>query len=71
MTILSPTQLNYFCVGMVLGACILFFCLDSYRLQKAMREPASPLVRDRIFGAVVGLVCAIVGFVGLYLQHWQ
>lgn len=68
MNLLAPSVFHALCVAIVFGACVFFFALDTVRLVKALRAPRSPEVSDRIFGAVVGLACAVVGVLGMYLR---
>ena len=68
MNLVSPAIFHAFCVTMVLGACGFFFVLDATRLVRALRSPRSPEVSDRVFGALVGIACAAVGVLGMYLR---
>ena len=68
MNLVSPSIFHAFSVTMVLGACGFFFVLDSVRLVRALRSPRSPEVSDRVFGALVGIACAVVGVLGMYLR---
>jgi hypothetical protein len=65
---------NYmlFCVlltGLVAGYWIV---VDSVRLRRAMREDrADPVVRDRIFGSIVGILVGAIGVFGsLNYYYW-
>lgn len=68
MNFVAPSVFHALCVGIVFGACGFFFVLDTMRLVKALRAPRSPEVSDRIFGAIVGIACAAVGVLGMYLR---
>lgn len=64
--IVSHTHFLYFVTAMVVGVCGVWVFVDAIRLRRALREPPSPLVRDRIFGSVIGLVMNAIGLYGAY-----
>lgn len=68
MTLISDVAMNWFSGAMIVGVCGVTLGIDVYRLAKALREPSGPVVRDRIFGAVIGIVCVSIGLIGFYLH---
>lgn len=48
------------------GTCAWWVIQDSVRLRRALREDlGDPVVRDRVFGSLVGLAIYLVGLYGV------
>lgn len=68
--IVSHQHFMYFVTAMVVGVGVAWTIVDSIRLRRALREDtADPIVRDRIFGSLVGIAVCVWGILGA-LAYW-
>jgi len=64
--IVSPEIYIGFLTTITAGLALVWAVVDVTRLRRALREDrASPIVRDRIFGSIVGLAISALGVVGV------
>lgn len=68
--ILSQLHYMYFVTFMTAGMCAAWIVVDSIRLRRALRDDTSdPVVRDRVFGSLIGLAVCTWGILGC-LDYW-
>ena len=73
MTLLDDGPWEAFGYLAILGLAIGWGVRDVMLLTRALREarqgPVGPVLRDRIFGSIVGIAICVVGLVGLFRHH--
>lgn len=70
MNILSPTFVTWFVTVGTMALSVVWLVYDTrnlLRLRGADRK--NPLVRDKLFGYVIGIITAIIGIVGVLRYH--
>lgn len=70
MNILSQTFVTWFVTVGTMALSVVWLVYDTrnlLRLRGADRK--NPLVRDKLFGYVIGIITAIVGIVGVLRYH--
>lgn len=70
MNILSPTFVTWFVTIGTMALSVVWLVYDTrnlLRLRGADRK--NPLVRDKLFGYVIGIITAIIGIVGVLRYH--
>lgn len=68
--IVSQTVYIWFVTLLVFSVCAIWTFVDTRRLLRAWREDrSSPVVRDKIFGSLIGLAITFVGMVGAVAYH--
>lgn len=68
--IVSQTVFVWFCTVMTVGGAGSWLLVEIYRLTKLLREDRSrPVIRDRLFGTLIGFAVGIIGVVGMIRYH--
>jgi hypothetical protein len=68
--IVSQAAFIWFCTIVTVGIAVPWVFVDLYRLRRTLREDRSrPVVRDRLFGSLVGLAVGVLGVVGMVRYH--
>lgn len=70
MNLVSSTSFEMFCSVATAGLGGVWLAYDLRNLARALREDRrDPLVRDRLFGYVIGMIIGAVGVVGVVAHH--
>jgi hypothetical protein len=68
--IVSHSAFIWFCTIMTAGLAGAWVFVDIFRLRNVVREDMSrPVVRDRLFGSLIGLAVSIAGLIGMFRYH--
>ena len=68
--IVSHHAFIWFCTIMTVGLAGTWVFVDLFRLRNVVREDRSnPVVRDRLFGSLIGLAVSIAGIIGMLRYH--
>ena len=68
--IVSQALYLWWITAMVGGLGLAWAVVDTVRLRRALKDdPTDPIVRDRIFGSIIGLCCAAIGIIGAVQYH--
>ena len=68
--IVSHEAFIWFCTILTLGVAAPWVFVDLWRLRNVVREDMSrPVVRDRLFGSLIGLAVSIAGVLGMVRYH--
>jgi hypothetical protein len=70
VNLVSAQAFDWFCTGATASLAGAWVLYDLRNLAKALRaDRADPLVRDRLFGYVIGVIIGGVGVAGV-IQHY-
>lgn len=68
--IVSHHAFIWFCTIMTVGLAGTWVFVDLWRLRNVVREDLSrAIVRDRLFGSLIGLAVSIAGIIGMVRYH--
>jgi len=68
--IVSQHVFIWWCTVMTVGVAGTWVFVEVFRLRRVLREDLSrPVVRDRLFGSLVGLAVGILGVLGMVRYH--
>jgi hypothetical protein len=68
--IVSHHAFIWFCTIMTVGLAGTWVFVDLWRLRNVVREDLSrPVVRDRLFGSLIGLAVSVAGILGMLRYH--
>ncbi|HUJ59312.1 MAG TPA: hypothetical protein VLX92_12490 [Kofleriaceae bacterium] len=70
MTILSARGFDWFITAVVGGTAAAWLVYDAINLARARRaDRRDPIVRDRHFGYVMGMIIGLIGVIGVLRHH--
>ena len=68
--IVSQVVFIWFCTIMSAGVAGAWTIVEVFRLNRVLREDLSrPVVRDRLFGSLIGLAVGVIGVLGAVRYH--
>jgi hypothetical protein len=68
--LVSHAAYIWFCTLATGGLSAAWLVVDALRLRRALTEDRSdPVVRDRIFGSVIGMAICVIGVAGTVAYH--
>ena len=68
--IVSQVVFEWVATALIAGLALGWGVVDTMRLRKSLRDDTTdPVVRDRIFGSLIGITIAILGVVVVVRYH--
>ena len=68
--LMSPEAFRWFLTGITGVVAFLWIFYDLYNLSRLRgKDPADPVVRDKRFGYLIGMLVGVVGTVGVLRFH--
>jgi hypothetical protein len=68
--IVSATVFAWFCTIMTVGVSGAWVLVEIFRVRRLLRDDLSrPIVRDRLFGTLIGFAVGIIGVLGMVRYH--